>query len=211
MLCGLVRDPNGKLKVVGGDYFMSSIIRYVLNMIPYMVISIPVYIIIRFIIFKTKKLKVNWYHEIALLLFILFIIGLASQTIIPKFEFGINGFGIVKSGKHETNLIPFKVVLETYNEVFVNGYINYFLINFLGNIIMFMPIGFFIPLLWDLSNKKVIVIGFCSSLFIEICQLFLTRGTDIDDLILNTIGTILGLLLYRIIYKKFKNFMIKFQ
>ena len=76
---------------------------------------------------------------------------------------------------------------------------------------MFMPFGFLIPLLWNVSNKKVIVIGFCSSLFIEFCQLFLTRGTDVDDLILNTIGTILGLLLYKMVYKKFKNFMVKFK
>lgn len=190
---------------------MSSIIRYVLSMISYMVISIPIYMIIRFIIFKNRKFKMNWYHEIALLLFVLFIIGLASQTIIPKFEFGVKGFSIIKSGKHTTNLIPFKVLFETYHEVFDNGYINYFLINFLGNIIMFMPIGFFIPLLWNLSNKKVIAIGFFFSLFIEICQLFLTRGTDIDDLILNSIGTILGLLLYKIACKKLKKIMVKFQ
>ena len=76
---------------------------------------------------------------------------------------------------------------------------------------MFMPIGFFIPLLWKVSNRKVIIIGFGSSLFIEICQLFLTRGTDVDDLILNTIGTILGLLLYRFLYKKFKDWIIKFR
>ena len=176
-----------------------------------MVISIPIYIIIRFIIFIVKKLKVNWYHEIVLLLFVMLIVGVASQTVIPKFEFGINGFGIAKNGKHAINLLPFKVIVDTYNEVFVNGHINYFIMNFLGNIIMFIPIGLFIPLLWNLSNKKVIFIGFCFSLFIEIFQLFLTRGTDVDDLILNTIGTILGLLLYRILYNKFKSFIIRFQ
>lgn len=119
--------------------------------------------------------------------------------------------GIVKSGVHKTNLIPFKVLFETYNEVFINGYINYFLINFIGNITIFMPIGFFIPLLWDISNKKVILIGFLSSLFIELSQLFLIRGTDVDDLILNTLGTILGLLVYGFLYKNFKDFITKFR
>ena len=76
---------------------------------------------------------------------------------------------------------------------------------------MFMPFGFLIPLLWNVSNKKVIVIGFCSSLFIEFCQLFLARGTDVDDLILNTTGTILGLLLYKMLYKKSKKIMVKFK
>ena len=126
--------------------------------------------------------------------------------------FGMNGgVTIVQTGKSEINLIPFKVIFDTYREVIQNGYINYFIINFLGNIIMFMPIGFFIPLLWNVSNKKVVIIGFCFSLFIEICQLFLTRGTDVDDLMLNTIGVILGLLLYRFLYKKFKSFLVKFR
>lgn len=190
---------------------MSSVIKYIINMIPYMVIAIPIYLVIRFIVVKNIKEKINWYHEIGLFLFILFIVGLASQTIIPKLEFGMSGLSIVKIGRHGINLIPFKVIFETYNEVFVNGYLNYFIINFLGNIIMFMPIGFFIPLLWNVSNKKVIAIGLCSSLFIEICQLFLARGTDIDDLILNLIGAILGLLVYKVLYKKFSNYMIRFK
>ena len=83
---------------------------------------------------------VNWYHEITLFLFVIFIVGLASQTVIPKIEFGVDGFGIVQNGIHNTNLIPFKVLTETYNEVFVNGNVNYFIINFLGNIILFFAI-----------------------------------------------------------------------
>lgn len=186
---------------------MNAIIKYIINMLPYRLIAIPIYLIVRGIWIKTKKVKINWYHEIALFIFVLFIVGLASQTIIPKIELSKNGFKIVKNGFHETNLIPFKVFKETYIEVFANGNINYLIINFLGNIIMFMPLGFFIPLLWNISNKKVVIIGFCTSLFIELCQLFLIRGTDIDDLILNTIGVVLGLLLY----KMFSTFLIKFR
>lgn len=190
---------------------MNMIIRYILNMIPYMAISIPIYLIVRLIIIKTKKEKINWYHEIGLIIFVLFIVGLASQTIIPKFEFGNNGFKIIKSGNHETNLMPFKVIFDTYREVFENGYINYFIINFVGNIALFIPIGFFISLLWNMSIKKGTIVGLCLSLFIEICQLFLTRGTDVDDLILNIIGTILGLLIYKLFYEKFNAFMSKFK
>jgi len=180
-------------------------------MIPYMMLAAPVYLTARIIFVKSKKIKVNWYREIALFAFVIFSAGLSSQTVIPKFEIGVNGFNIVKSGIHETNLIPFKVLFQTYNEVFVNGYINYFLINFLGNIILFIPFGLFIPLLWKTSNKKTLFIGFCSSLFIEICQLFLARGTDVDDLILNTTGVLLGLIIYKFLKKHFKSFVEKFN
>ena len=164
---------------------MRAILGYIVNMIPYMIITIPIYLLIRFIYLKSKYKKLNWHHEVVLFLFVIFVVGLASQTIIPNSL-------IVPAARIYGKEIK-------YNEVFVNGYINYFLINFLGNIILFMPFGFIIPLLWKASDKKVIVVGFCSSLFIEICQLFLTRGTDVDDLILNTLGVIIGYTIYRII------------
>ncbi len=190
---------------------MGAIIRYAINMIPYMLLAAPVYLIGRVVFCKAKKAKINWFREITLFAFVVFLVGLASQTIIPKFEIGVNGFNIVKNGIHETNLIPFKVLFETYKEVFVNGYINYFLINFLGNVILFIPFGLIIPLLWKTSTKKTILIGFCSSLFIEICQLFLTRGTDIDDLILNTTGVLLGILVFKFLQKNCKSFVVKFN
>ena len=190
---------------------MRTIIGYIINMLPYMILAIPIYLIVRGIIIKKHNKKINLYHELTLFIFVLFIVGLFSQTIIPKFEFGVNGFGIVKNGVHKTNLIPFRVLFETYREVFINGYIEYFLINFLGNIILFIPFGFVIPLLWNVSNRKVIVIGACISFFIEISQLLLVRGTDMDDLILNTSGVILGLLLYKLLYKKNYKIMDKFK
>lgn len=191
---------------------MNAISNYIINMIPYMIIAVPIYLIIRFLMLRKSSRKFNLYHEIALLIFVIFIVGLASQTVIPKIELGINGnINILKNGKHGINLLPLKVLFETYREVFINLNINYFIINFLGNIIMFMPIGLFIPLLWEIPDKKIIIVGFLFSLFIEVCQLFLNRGTDVDDLILNTLGTILGLLVYKFLYKKFKNLIIRFR
>ena len=190
---------------------MSAIIRYIINMLPYMLVSIPVYAIARTVYIKSRKLPFNKCREAALLVFVSFLTGLASQTVIPKFEFGVNGFGIVQSGVHTTNLIPFKVFVQTYNDVFVHGNINYFLINFLGNIVIFMPIGFFVALLWKVSGKRVVATGFLISLFIELSQLFLARGTDVDDLILNTTGTILGLLIYKAFSKAFSTFSAKFK
>ena len=179
---------------------MGAIFNYIQEMMPYMLIAIPIYLIARYYIhIKSGKdtKSMNWHREIALFLFVIFCIGLASQTIIPKFELGIDGkISIAQDRVHNTNLIPFRVLYETYYEVFKFGYIDYFIINFLGNVIMFMPIGFCIPLLWNVSKKKVILIGAGISLFIESIQLFLRRGTDIDDLILNTLGVAVGYGIY---------------
>lgn len=191
---------------------MNAIIRYILNMLPYMVIAVPIYCIVRFAFIKSKNKAVNPFHEAALFIFIIFVTGLASQTVIPKIEITMaGGISIISSGVHTTNLIPFKVLPETYTEAFVHGHINYFIINFVGNIIMFMPIGFFIPLLWDIPDKKVVLTGFCCSFFIEFCQLFLNRGSDVDDLILNTLGVFFGLLVYKLLYRVTKRKILKFR
>ena len=55
------------------------------------------------------------------------------------------------------------------------------------------------------KGRYVVLIGFLISLFIEISQLFLSRGTDIDDLILNTLGTGFGLLLYKLLKRLIKD------
>lgn len=66
--------------------------------------------------------------------------------------------------------------------------------NTILNIIMFAPFGFLLPMLWKeyRSLRKVALAGFLLSLFIEILQIFTFRLTDVDDLITNTAGTVIG-------------------
>ena len=110
---------------------MNAISNYIINMIPYMIIAVPIYLIIRFLMLRKSSRKFNLYHEIALLIFVIFIVGLASQTVIPKIELGINGnINILKNGTHGINLLPLKVLFETYREVFINLNINYFVTGF---------------------------------------------------------------------------------
>lgn len=73
------------------------------------------------------------------------------------------------------------------------------------NIIMFIPLGFLIPLIWKRYRKisKVAIIGFLMSFTIEFCQLFCYRTTDINDLITNTLGTVVGFIIWSIFNKIF--------
>lgn len=194
---------------------MQQIIRYIINMVPYMLVAVPIIIIFRFIKVRSlrkKGIPTTAFHEIGIAVFGIFIVGLASQTIIPKLQISTNGMEIIKVGSGGINLIPFKVFAETYKIAMVDHYLNYFIINFLGNIIMFMPIGFFIPLLWSkVTFNKTVLIGFSSSLFIETCQLFLERGTDVDDLLLNTLGVACGFLVYKSFDKLKPNITTKFK
>ena len=76
------------------------------------------------------------------------------------------------------------------------------LINVIGNTAMFIPIGIIWPCVFRNLNThaKVITAGVGLSLFIEILQLpFFDRVSDIDDLLLNSLGFLLGYGLYRIV------------
>jgi len=181
------------------------VLYYIKDMSLHMVLFFPIVLIIRFIFNRIKNLKINIFHEIGVITFILFLLGLISQTITPDFN------TISKNG--DINLVLFKVFKQTYYTVFVEHYLDYFLVNFVGNIIIFIPIGFFVPLLWDKKHimLKTVFMGFTISFFIETMQLFLPRRTDIDDLWLNTLGTLLGYLIFYIINKNFPSFVLKFK
>ena len=67
--------------------------------------------------------------------------------------------------------------------------------NLFGNVAAFMPLGFILPML-RFSNRKwyvILIWSFLCSLCIETLQLFSMRGSfDVDDLMLNTLGGLLG-------------------
>ena len=70
------------------------------------------------------------------------------------------------------------------------------------NIIMTMPLGFLLPMIWTefRSLKKVALVAAVFSLAIEVSQLFNNRATAMDDLIFNILGAILGYLIFRAVY-----------
>lgn len=77
-------------------------------------------------------------------------------------------------------------------------------LSFILNIICFVPLGFLSPFLSDVykKGKNILLLGFVFSLIIEISQMFtLYRATDIDDLITNVIGAMLGFGGYKFISK----------
>lgn len=68
------------------------------------------------------------------------------------------------------------------------------------NVVMLMPFGFLLPLMCPGLRKlhRVTAAGFGFSLLIELSQILSLRGTDVDDLILNTLGAAAGFLLFKL-------------
>ena len=72
------------------------------------------------------------------------------------------------------------------------------------NAVMFAPFGFLLPVLWRGCRKWSVttLAGFLLSLTIEILQMFCFRATDVDDLLMNTLGAFLGYCLAWLFFHK---------
>ncbi len=174
---------------------MQLIGSYVLRMLPFLLCAAPVYALVRFLLLRRHRRlgnRTTLWHEAGLFVFVLFLTGLYSQAVVPALRFDTSGISVPGFLQGRVNLVPFTVFADTWREV-AEGNTAYFLINFLGNIGMFAPIGFLAPLLWRGQGLgRTALVGFLCSLAIELCQLLLPRGTDVDDLWLNTLGAALG-------------------
>lgn len=104
-----------------------------------------------------------------------------------------------------SNFIPFKEIFRY--QLFSPSFIK----NVFGNMIMFMPYGFFISYFLKLDKKRyVIFLSLLTSVTIEVTQMIIGRVFDVDDILLNVIGGILGYLIYRILHnikEKLPNFL----
>ena len=92
----------------------------------------------------------------------------------------------------EFNLLPLVGMVENRTALLLTGL----------NVALFVPLGFFIPLLWPKYAKKtwqVAGVGFGVSLLVEFIQIFSFRLTDVDDLIANTAGALLGFGLFKLL------------
>ncbi|MBQ2854229.1 MAG: VanZ family protein [Oscillospiraceae bacterium] len=142
--------------------------------------------------FAIRTRAVCWKREAQLLLVYICLIVVVRFTFCP---FGkVDGqiqpllFDPAQMFPPRINLVPLKYLLD----YLIMGEA---VLNTVGNTAMFIPIGIIWPAVFKRldSHKKVIAAGVGFSLCIEILQLpFLDRVTDIDDLILNSLGFLMG-------------------
>ena len=150
-----------------------------------------VWLVIRLGVWGKQK-HIDWKREAVLLLMYI------NLAVIIRFTF----FPMSKVDGHIQPLIfdiatafPFRVNLLPLVNLFDYDSKRDLLLNVIGNAAMFIPSGIVLPIVYKRLNTfwKVLTTGISISLCIEIIQLpFSVRATDIDDLIMNTIGVIVG-------------------
>lgn len=116
---------------------------------------------------------------------------------------GLDGWGTYAQRLSENiNIVPFSTVSKFVNLIKIsqNEYlIRFSFINLAGNIVMFIPLGFFIPSVFSgmRTFRRTILASFLTITVVELIQLFTLLGVcDIDDLIFNLAGALIGYLLY---------------
>ena len=141
-----------------------------------------------------KKKKVDWKQEVKLLTVYICLVVIARIVYFPMrlVEGRIASLilDVDQIFPLWINLIPVVHLFDIYDG---------WLINIIGNVTMFIPVG----LAWPYCFKKLdtvgktVLAGIGFPLFIEITQLpFYDRCSDVDDIILNTTGILIGTLIY---------------
>lgn len=149
------------------------------NVWPTLVILEVVIILMRIFYIKNSGKKFILHEELLLLLFVAYILILFDL---------VTSRDVYLSG---TNLVPFKEILrysigsENFNRQVI------------GNIILFIPLGFFFTYYTRIKKiGSITIIAALISFTIETVQKYIGRSFDIDDIILNVVGGIIGFLIY---------------
>ena len=138
--------------------------------------------------------KRTQYRILGKILFVLYIIFVFYFLLISEI-YGRTG----EMQEYHYNLVLFKEIKRFWNYrrqlgIFATA------TNLLGNVLIFLPFGFFMAMASKYrSFLSTLVYSFALSLTVEISQLFMKVGCfDVDDLLLNTIGGMLGFITFAV-------------
>lgn len=149
---------------------------------PMVIISVVIMISVRLTYVIKNHKDFILYKEILMLVFAIYILCLFQ---VVTFQDNSSFIG--------NNFIPFKEIFR-YNITS-----RLFLKNVVGNMIMFLPFGFFISYYINPDDISLtLVLTLIASSAIEIVQLLIGRVFDIDDIILNILGGAFGYMIYNI-------------
>ncbi|HLR14779.1 MAG TPA: VanZ family protein [Bacillota bacterium] len=139
--------------------------------------------------------RFNGYRELLVTMFFIYGCALFVATMRPFL------FQLPTLGPRSTLFFDFKLFEELRN--MAEGYEMYQLLYSVGNVVMLIPFGLLLPLLFPFARHFLVTVllGFSLSLTIEMTQMLftVTRKGTVDDLVFNTIGALIGYVLFQII------------
>ena len=138
-----------------------------IDLLPAILLLIPLYWILNRVYFHNAKTSFFYLVFSCYLAVVYVLVGLPNVTYIRP--------------EVNLNLIPIIGIINDWKSSLLN-------------ILLFIPFGMMLPVLWKAFGRmyRTLLFGFTASLTIELLQILTFRATDVNDLITNTLGTALG-------------------
>lgn len=173
----------------------NEILSFIKSLWPMLLLFIIVIASIRIIDIIINKKKLVLHQDLMNLMFIVYLFLLFQLVTTTDFE------------SFSNNFIPFKEIMRYRIDS------SLFYRNVIGNIILFVPFGYLVS--YYIKKPKyyvTLILTFITSLSTEVIQMYIGRSFDIDDIILNFVGGLVGYLIYKLQFKiveKLPNFLKK--
>ncbi len=156
---------------------------------------------VRLVLFKKRKRQIPWTKLIVQAIFSCYLTGLISLVVLPA-NFWLHFYDGIFLGRWdemgkifqlgEVNLVPSLIKCLT-GELSLGSWVKTMLI---GNIAMFVPFGFLFPLATRFRNtKQILWTAVVFPIGLEVLQLVFGRSFDVDDVLCNFIGILIGAML----------------
>lgn len=148
-------------------------------------------------VFFLLRKRIQPKRQLACFLFGVCVLVISGATFLETILFALLDGNAVIADQRSLNLIPFRFLTQSW-EMGLRKQIT----QSLANVLMFVPLGFIFPVVFRRMRSFWRTAG-CMMLFsflIEFVQYFIGRSADIDDLILNTLGGMLGYLILKMLF-----------
>lgn len=144
--------------------------------------AIAAVVLIPLFLYLDKRLFHHRKRTLGFLLFAVYLCGMFAVVGLPDICY--------VRFRPNLNLIPFAYMFSDFTNSFLN-------------VVLFVPLGFFLPVFWERFRTfhKALFFGFSCSAIIEFLQIFTYRATDVNDLITNVLGTFLGWCIARLVLR----------
>ena len=157
----------------------------------YMIIYIPLFVILIIVdrVLKKRGVKcfitnMSFIKKMLALMFAVYLYMLVYMTLFDNMY--------MRAGAGGINLVPFSELHFPLSSWDVYSLV--------ANVVLFVPLGFFVRLFWQKTYISLLV-HFLISVCIEIIQIFIGRTCDVDDVICNTLGGVIGICFCAIVLK----------
>ncbi len=179
----------------------------IINGLPLIILGSLVYILIRMKYLEKKKRKPVFGRELLIFFFVLYILIVLGVTIVPRWAFNVltsEGRKLMSvshnRGFAHTNLVPFKTIRSYYyvDAAGARHFRSTGFINIMGNVGLFIPFGILGILVYygkRHARRRLLLLGIILCFTIETVQSFIGRSSDVDDVILNIVGLLIGLVI----------------